>query len=643
MSASSWPPALLRRAVLLSCMAVPLAAATQTAIIAVPPSQCVWHAGDDLRWAAPYLDESGWLPYTAWKLDSHQPRIWIRCRADLFPLTGAVHPAIQIRHGRAFQAFLNGDPIGAEGSIASGWYTQNAAPTLPIPAPATIVQPAAIALRITYRNSEESTPVEIVAGDRPMLTGLEATQALRGGYYFLPVELCFIIIGVAGFMLLGMYLNDRSRLEFLLLAIYCWCQSINRTTQYCSSALIPIPWALEMALLVFGQALALPMFWFIFRLARKPVPWLFRVLIALSLARSLELLLVALPPHQVSLRLSAAFAPFFGYSVMAIAVTSLAAPLVAFWPFTRIPKRMRALALCCLLWGFIEGLWLAVVLIGSTLSAENAPGALVNPLLLARAFTTLLVIVALIALLFRDQRRTAEDRAQLAGEMHAAQAIQQMLVLPNIKTIPGLRIDVAFRPMSEVGGDFYICRILPGNRQRVILGDVSGKGAAAAMTASVLIGAAGCRDDDSPAELLRHMNLVLCDTRVGGFATCLCADFALSEKKARTMTIATAGHIPPWRREEEVPLEPGLPLGVNLDEEYRESTFALIPGDIVTFVSDGVVEARDPRGVLFGFDRAEMISGQSAQAIADAAQRFGQEDDITVLQLRLAITEFQFS
>ncbi len=79
-----------------------------------------------------------------------------------------------------------------------------------------------------------------------------------------------------------------------------------------------------------------------------------------------------------------------------------------------------------------------------------------------------------------------------------------------------------------------------------------------------------------------------------------------------------------------------LPLGISVEETYEERTFQLQPGDQLTLLSDGVLEARDPHGALFGFDRTREISGETAAKIAEAAQRFGQEDDITVLTLSRA-------
>ncbi len=99
------------------------------------------------------------------------------------------------------------------------------------------------------------------------------------------------------------------------------------------------------------------------------------------------------------------------------------------------------------------------------------------------------------------------------------------------------------------------------------------------------------------------------------------------------MVIANAGHLAPYRNGEEVPLAGGLPLGIVAETDYTESTLALDPGDRLTFLSDGIVEARNRQGELFGFGRTAALMSLSAEHIARTAQGFGQEDDITVLTL----------
>jgi serine phosphatase RsbU (regulator of sigma subunit) len=254
-----------------------------------------------------------------------------------------------------------------------------------------------------------------------------------------------------------------------------------------------------------------------------------------------------------------------------------------------------------------------------------------NPVSDFEAIATLGVLVALLTLLFREQQQVARERAILAGELQAAQQVQQLLAPSTLETLPGMRLAVAFHPVREVGGDFYNCSILPGKRQRIVIGDVSGKGAAAAMTAAVLLGAAQRREDESPSELLHHLNLVMANMRVTGFATCLCAEISADG----ALTLANAGHLAPYCGGQELSILNGLPLGITPEADYAETALQLVPGASLTFLSDGVVEARNAAGELFGFDRAAAISTQTAESIASTVLAFGQEDDITVVTLSL--------
>src|SRR5215472_10570954 len=88
----------------------------------------------------------------------------------------------------------------------------------------------------------------------------------------------------------------------------------------------------------------------------------------------------------------------------------------------------------------------------------------------------------------------------------------------------------------------------------------------------------------------------------------------------------------PYRNGEELAIEAGLPLGLIPDLAYPESRVEVSGGDSLILMSDGVVEARDPNGNLFGFERTQAVSTRSASEIASAAMQFGQEDDITVVK-----------
>jgi serine phosphatase RsbU (regulator of sigma subunit) len=168
----------------------------------------------------------------------------------------------------------------------------------------------------------------------------------------------------------------------------------------------------------------------------------------------------------------------------------------------------------------------------------------------------------------------------------------------------------------------------------VAIGDVSGKGMPAAMTVSLLVGTLRTlvHYTQSPAEILSAMNQRMLSRSGGGFTTCLVLTVTADGK----LTAANAGHIAPYLNGHELVLANGLPLGLNAHEHYAERVFTLAADERITLLTDGVVEARADDGELLGFDRAKAMMNQPADSIAKAAQDFGQDDDITVLTLRLA-------
>ena len=246
----------------------------------------------------------------------------------------------------------------------------------------------------------------------------------------------------------------------------------------------------------------------------------------------------------------------------------------------------------------------------------------------------LLSYLAIGAVLVRRFTQSAQQEQRLATEMESAKEVQAQLVPTEFPPLPHLRIEAAYVPASEVGGDFYQVVEQSDGSVLVVMGDVCGKGLKAAMAGVLAIGAvrALASQQSPPGVLLTRLNREISASRNGGFITCLCARVG----REGAITFANAGHPSPYRNGEEVQLISSLPLGIAGEVEYVETTVQLDPGDKVTFLSDGVVEARSETGDIFGFDRTREISRQSAQAIAKAARQFGQEDDITVLTLEFA-------
>jgi serine phosphatase RsbU (regulator of sigma subunit) len=223
---------------------------------------------------------------------------------------------------------------------------------------------------------------------------------------------------------------------------------------------------------------------------------------------------------------------------------------------------------------------------------------------------------------------------RMAAELEAARTAQRVLVPEHLAPIEGYRIESAYKPAQELSGDFY--QVLPagGGATLLALGDVSGKGLTAAITGTLAIGVMrqlaveGLR----PAALLAALNDRLVAAGSGGFITLVCVLIGASGEA----TLAKAGHLNPYLDGDEVDLGASLPLGVAAGADYTELGLTLQPGCRLTLLSDGVVEARSPSGELLGFERTRGLSARSAKEIADAAKRFGQDDDITVLIIERA-------
>jgi serine phosphatase RsbU (regulator of sigma subunit) len=229
-----------------------------------------------------------------------------------------------------------------------------------------------------------------------------------------------------------------------------------------------------------------------------------------------------------------------------------------------------------------------------------------------------------ILLMARQAAQDRSERERLASELEAARAMQQLL-LPKAEAAG---VEAVYQPAAEVGGDFYYVEPLDDGGLLVVVGDVSGKGLKAAMLVSMVVGALRRDRPASPGEVLAGLNEALVGYAGGGFVTCCCARFAADGKSA---AIANAGHPAPYVDGGEIEVEGGLPLGVVSGAVYGE---ARVEGRAFTFVSDGVVEAANAQGELFGFERTRAISMKSAQEIAEAARAWGQNDDITVVTVR---------
>lgn len=241
---------------------------------------------------------------------------------------------------------------------------------------------------------------------------------------------------------------------------------------------------------------------------------------------------------------------------------------------------------------------------------------------------------AVLFVLVRRYARSRREEEHLQSELEAARAVQKVLIPTEVPSVGGFAVETVYNPAAQVGGDFFQIIPLARGGAIVAIGDVSGKGMPAALTVFLIVGTLRTLADytQAPCEILSALNRHLLARSHGGFTTCL----MMRLDADGTLTAANAGHIAPYLDGREIEVENGLPLGLAETAEYRETTIRLQPEDRLTLLTDGVVEARNPQGELLGFERTRELSTQPAQAVAKAAQLFGQEDDITVLSLCMA-------
>lgn len=595
-------------------------------IVQVPMDQCVYRLGDNPAWAAANVDPSGWKPYTDYRETGDAYVLWVRCRAS-FDTSGIQHPVVIASSDGPVesQVFVDGQPASRFSSDRIPVWNY---PTLPEASrPARTFAVRTLQTMLLPGNSP-GRPVYLLLGDGPSMMnrhGAERGDVLSG---FVPTYSGYLLIGAAGLFLLGLYLFDRTQKAAFWLGIYCLCvcaTRINLMLAYVSNGDLSL--LLDSALFGFAMFESWALVRVNFALVHRRVPAVYWLVFAAWVFIFLGSVLPVFLPAPWALPLSlfvqvSCFKPIWW--IWGFACT---APFIAFWPWSSLSRRMLVVAALAAIWGVIEG-WFQLQQV--IFDRQTWSGAVQDWMSLAIAA----VVISLFGYIFHQQRIAADERAEMRGELSAARQVQHLLIPEKMLVAPGVTVSSAFLPASEVGGDFYLCRALANGSQRVLLGDVSGKGVAAALTSALLLGAADRCDDLRPAAVLKELNAALRNSGIEGFTTCLCADLSATG----ILLIANAGQLPPYRNGEEIEIPVGLPLGVDAAADYAESSLQLAPGDKLTFLSDGVVEARNAVGELFGFERTRQLSSRAAQQIADAAVQFGQQDDITVLTLSLAPT-----
>jgi sigma-B regulation protein RsbU (phosphoserine phosphatase) len=225
-------------------------------------------------------------------------------------------------------------------------------------------------------------------------------------------------------------------------------------------------------------------------------------------------------------------------------------------------------------------------------------------------------------------------------ELTAAQRLQTALLRPVPSIDYGLDITARIHSAREVCGDLYDFLSYGTQQLGVALGDVSGKGTAAALYGAVATGILRSLSPQKlqPAELLRTLNQLVCDRRVEGRYMTIC--FATWQKGRHTLRLANAGQTQPllWKdgHVEQIKLT-GFPIGIFDDATYEDWNVRLTSGDILLFFSDGLTEAANREGKFFGTGRikdllaahAKLNSSELADRLLEEVEKFTQGGAIT--------------
>jgi phosphoserine phosphatase RsbU/P len=292
-------------------------------------------------------------------------------------------------------------------------------------------------------------------------------------------------------------------------------------------------------------------------------------------------------------------------------VTWIFVLLAAWGCFRERSRGSAAIALCLLLAAAVWG-WGTLSLQLKLFSLAVPAGPFEIDL---RTVPAILFVFVTLLVLYRRYRDQQARQLSMDQDLAAARRMQEHLLAPSQKAPAGFAVEAVYRPAREVGGDFYRTVPLDDGSLLVILGDVSGKGLDAAMLVAVILGSLANETDRSPASLLAYLNRAVMGRTAGGFITACCACFYPGGR----VVFANAGQISPYLDGRELQLENGLPLGISAGAAYIETE--VNTDAVVTFVSDGVVEARDARSELLGFERLAALTTKRAAEIADAAQR----------------------
>jgi hypothetical protein len=615
-----------------------------------------FHPGDDALWSSSSFDDSNWTLIETGKSWDKQgyPAMdgfaWYRAKLEI--PQGANDLSLLVPYVlTSYQVFANGKLLGGVGALPPqkrpvGQFSEYAVYRLPDPAPQT--QSIVLAFRVWHSTLWENligggVYQGVVVGASPLVEqrrSMHRIQSLWSNGALFSLALIEFLAACAAF---GFYLKHRNEREYLWFTIAELLNTIVSVAD-ANRPLMQVDVLLHDVIMdVLSAASLFALLCFFRILLGGKRNWLFTAMLATAAAHALLGVVEYVPQ-------------LFGVERQLISIPVMNGMGAAFdvipsiWVVGLLLRRTaqgrfdaRLLLAPVLLQESAQLAdrlhWFFVFLVGRVPAAFNTFYSLSNwpfPISIPNV-CDFLFLAGMLAIFVHRFLRTSRMEDAHQRELDAARAVQQVLIPADIPNVPGFAIESVYKPAGEVGGDFFQIVALENGGILAVVGDVSGKGMPAAMTVSLLVGTVRtlAHYTQSPGEILAAMNQRMLARSQGGFTTCL----VLRADADGTLTAANAGHLAPYLDGAELAVESGLPLGLAAHSTYSEIQFRLQPGQQLTLLTDGVIEARDSSGELFGFERTAAISTGSAGQIAQAAEQFGQEDDITVLTLSFAAKE----
>ena len=616
-----------------------------------------FHLGDDMHWIDPAYDDSQWEHIKAdktWGAQSHPGYTgfaWYRRHLDIPPSPLPNHklailmPPVE----DAYELFWNGIQIGHQGNPPphANWYFERRQ-SFALPVISTGVKDGVLAIRV-WKAVLNATDADSLGGLRAppvvgeassigQLVGLGDFLSLRRGLYRQAIHVIFLIAGIVALLT---WAQNRTRWLFLWFSVWCLGYVAMFGLYRLSNVAYSIPYPVNFAMTQLGwsvvnSAMMLILLYLFDLQEDKPLRrWTWRA-IALNLgASSIDGLLFL-------------FWAQAGTGMQWLeALCSLCATLSRAYIFVlayhgirrRLNPEIKLVAIACIL-DYLLSITPETIDLGTRFTHWTLDPWLQSltfsvagmPITVHQALHTLLLLSLAYALI-RYAVREGRKQTEIENELKSVREVQQVLIPEAIAEVPGYAIASAYHPAREVGGDFF--QIIPLNDETtlVAIGDVSGKGLKAAMNVALIIGTIRtlAEFETEPTKILAGLNRRLFGRMQGGFTTAL----LLKLDRFGHCTLANAGHLPPFLNLGEMALEPSLPLGIVPDGDYVDQFVVLNNDDHLTLYTDGVLEATNSEGELYGFERVTTLLAErpDAEFIANIARVFGQEDDITVLTI----------